>query len=275
MLRKCLIIAVFAIMACPFQALAFDDVGVESAIHQDQPFERGAVLQVKKPVKTTYKGNQVNSVSVQTPDHGLVLQDNAGGIIVIPGAPTYGANINQLDARELKLKIRELAAQLVTGLDKRYANHIALPTAFVAQDDFTRSSSFGRYISEQLYYELNQRGLRTKEYRLTDSMVMREDGEFLLTRNVQGTALNASTLYIVGTYYTDGTILLVNARMVNSGGDIIRTGQLILNVNPLTKRMLANSGRRIQEGTIELLDFNSEARLPETVTAFDQGMDIH
>ncbi len=275
MLHKCLYIVLFVIILCPARGFAFDDVEAETGFNQDMPFERGAVLQVKNPQKTTYKGQQVDSVTVRHPDQGLVLQDGKGGIIIIPGQPSFGINTNMLDARELKLKMRELADQLVAGLDKRMGTPVALPMAFVAQDDFSRSSSFGRYISEQLYYEFNQRGLRTREYRLAGNITVRQDGEFLLTRNVQGAPLDAGTIYVVGTYYTDGQVLLVNARLLRSNGDILRTGQLILNVTPLTKRMLANSGRRIQEGTLDIRDFATEARPPQTVTAFDQGMDIH
>jgi hypothetical protein len=216
----------------------------------------------------------MSSSTARRVDQGLILQDGRGGVVMIPGQANNGMNATMVDARELKLKIRELSDQLFVGMDKNLSNLIALPSAFVTQDDFSRSSSFGRYISEQLYYELNQRGLRTREYRLSGNITVRHDGEFILTRDARSAALNSNTIYVVGTYYTDGQVLLVNARLIRSNGDILRTGQLILQINPLTKRMLANSGRRFQEGSINILDFNTEARPPEIVTDFDRGFDI-
>lgn len=272
MLRKCLYIAVCCTLAVPVSVAGAE---TQADFRQSGSFERGTVLKVKEAPNAAYFGTEVKSSTVRQLDQGLVIEDGKGGIIILPGQESYGVNSQVLDARELKLKVRELASQLVSDLDKSLVKHIALPLAFVSQDDFTRTSSFGRYISEQLYYEFNQRGLRTKEYRLAENVSVREDGEFVLTRDINGIPLDSNTVYVVGTYYTDGQILLVNARLIRANGDILRTGQLILGVNQLTKRMLANSGRKMQVGNLKVQDFNTEARPPETVTAFDMGMDIH
>ena len=70
-------------------------------------------------------------------------------------------------------------------------------------------------------------------------------------------------------------MIFVNARLLKSDGRVLRPGQLIMPVTPLTGGMLANSGRRFSESSVEVLDFNMEARPPTEATAFDQGMDIH
>lgn len=282
MFRKYLYISLFAIIAMPGMAIAAEDKGKVPAYMQDEirvipknEFERGSVLYLREPRDLNYKGMDTTARPAQRQDHGIVLPDGKGGVIVIPGAEDTAQNPNVVDARELKLKMRELASQLVAGLPSSMSGHIALPTAFVHQDDFERSSSFGRFIAEQLFYEFNQRGLRTKEYRMAPMLTVREDGEFILSRNVEASPLAANTVYVVGTYYTDGHVMFLSARLIRSNGDILRTGQLVMQVNPLTKRMLANSGRKMQEGSLEVKDFKTEARQPEAVTAFDQGLDIH
>lgn len=282
MLRNCLYIFLLACVIAPAPAGAAEGRPGAPAYMQDDlrpaqngRFERGAVLYLEERREARYQGEDVPSRKAQRQDHGLVLPDGRGGLILLPGAETAPQNPNVVDARELKLKMRELAAQLVAGLGPALSGQLALPTSFVQQDDFERTSSFGRFIAEQLFYEFNQRGLRTREYRLAGSLSVREDGEFILSREVAASPLAANTLYVVGTYYTDGQVLFLNARLLRANGDILRTGQLILQVNPLTRRMLANSGRRMREGNLELKDFNSEARQPGAVTAFDQGLDIH
>jgi hypothetical protein len=238
-------------------------------------FEDSTVLQLKEPRKAGYRDGDINAAVARRQEQGLVVPDGRGGVILLPGQSARAVNANVLDARELKLKVRELAAQLVSNLESKLSGHIALPTAFVLQDDFSRSSSFGRYLAEQLYYEFNQRGLRTAEYRLGEAVSVREDGEFLLTRKVAGPSLNERTIYVLGTYYTDGQVVLINSRLIRADGEILRTGQLVFGVTPFIRRMLANSGRKTQEGSLKILDFNTEARVPQAVTAFDQGLDIH
>lgn len=282
MLRKCLYIFILTCIALPGQALAAakssdvpDYMQDEIRASQNSTFERGSVLYLGEPKAASNKGADITARSALRQEQGLYLPDGRGGVIIIPGAEAAQQHPNVVDARELKLKIRELADQLVTGLNPNLAKHIALPTAFVHQDDFDRSSSLGRFVAEQLFYEFNQRGLRTKEYRMAQSLTVRDDGEFILSRNVAASPLSADTIYVVGTYFTDGQVLFMNARLLRANGDILRTGQLIMQVNPLTRRMLANSGRKMPAGKLELKDFNTEARQPEAVTAFDQGLDIH
>lgn len=282
MIRKYLYFFLCTSLAAPSAALAErqkvdipDYMQNEIRLERKAEFERGSVLYLKKSQDALYKGKQVNSRTAQRQGHGLVLPDGEGGIIIVPGIEAPAQNPQLVDARELKLKMRELASQLVGGLNPSLSSYIALPTAFVQQDDFNRSSSLGRFAVEQLYYEFNQRGLRTKEYRMDKNLTVREDGEYILARTPGSSPLNSNTLYIVGTYYTAGEVLFINARLIRSNGDILRTGQLIFELSPLSKRMLANSGLKMPEASLEIKDFQTEARPPETVTAFEQGLDIH
>lgn len=274
--RKYLYIALCALLASPLPATAGESGLAEDAERRlEAAPDSHALIHVTPRRDSYYDGQRADTAVARRPDNGLVLPDGRGGMLLMPGQSAHGVNAALLDARELKLKARELAAQLVGGLDPSLSEHIALPTTFVSQDDFSNSSSLGRYFAEQLYYEFNQRGLRAVEYRLKESLAVREDGEFLLSRQTRDTPLNKSTLYVVGTYYSDGQTLLINARLLRSGGEILRSGQLIMAMTPFTKRLLADSGRKIPSGSLKVLDFDAEARPPQVITAFDRGMDIH
>lgn len=275
MLRRFLYIILCFVPALPLPVSAAErDEDGETALRVIRS-ENSTVLQLREPLKAGQGGADINAAVARRQEQSLVVPDNRGGVIILPGQSAHSANPSILDARELKLKVRELAAQLVSDLEGKLSGHIALPMTFVLQDDFSRSSSFGRYLAEQLYYEFNQRGLRTMEYRLGGRVTVREDGEFLMTREVAGPPLNDRTLYVLGTYYTDGQVVMVNSRLIRADGEILRTGQLIFGITPFIRRMLANSGRKTQEGSLKILDFNTEARPPQAVTAFDQGLDIH
>ena len=98
----------------------------------------------------------------------------------------------------------------------------------------------GQLISEQLIYEFNQRGFPIKEYRLDASIIQRKNGEFYLSReHLERVAVNnPGTVVLVGTYQEDQQAVFINARLVRpSDGKVLRTGNLVLNSNPLIKRL--------------------------------------
>jgi hypothetical protein len=238
-------------------------------------FDRVAALKVTEQRNILYKGQETPGKTALEQEHGLVFSDGQGAVVVIPGQKAPAVDPDYVDARELKLKMRELAAQLVVNLPQSLSSYVAMPTSFVAQDDFESSSSLGRFIADQMLYEFNQRGLATKEMRMNGRLVMREDGEFILSRQNKATALESGALYLAGTYYTEQSTIFINARLIRAGGQVLRTGQIIMPLNPLVKRMLSASGKKIIEQNIDILDFEQEARPAQTRTAFDQGLDIH
>lgn len=147
---------------------------------------------------------------------------------------------SQADAQELRLKVRELAAQLLeTRTNEGLVGLIALPTSFVNLNNFNQTSSLGRYMAEAMYYEFNQRGFLVREYRLDGSIRMREGaGEFALTRNLPPLAVNQTWgAVLVGTYLKENGSIFINARLVRPDGMVLRTAQLILNTNPMIARM--------------------------------------
>lgn len=226
--------------------------------------------------EATFNGKRVPLREVTRPDVGVAMPDGQGGILWMPIKP-QAAEPGYMDARELRLKMRELAEQLISGIhDQGLRGSVALPVSFVHQDDFDQSSSFGRFVSEQLFYEFNQRGFPVREYRLSAAIQTRNEGEFLLSRAVGPvSARDPNSVFVVGTYYADRQAVFVNARLVRGGnGQVVRTAQLVLAPNGLTRRMLAGSGKRMQAGSLGIRDFKSTTQ-PTNLTPIDKGEDIH
>ena len=234
--------------------------------------------------RATYRGKNVSTVRGDL-ETGLVVPDGDGGVVVIPGEKAKSRSRGYVDAREFKLKIRELAEQLIADIrDCSLQGTVALPTAFVNLDNFNESSTLGRLISEQLFYEFNQRGYPIREYRIQDSIQMRpRQGEFLLSRELNNLSIHSpGSVVIVGTYSGDRQAMFINARLVRpSDGRVLRTANLVLEGNPLTSRLMRNTGRKVESGEMRIRDYTDATKpvdgslAPGAVSPFDRGEDIH
>ncbi len=226
--------------------------------------------------RALYKGKDVSSIKATNIDSGIVLPDGSGGVVWVPGVSREPQNADYVDARELKLKIREMAEQLIAGCSRDGA--VALPVSFVNLDNLEQTSSFGRLVAEQLFYEFNQRGFPVREYRIPGNISVRDgEGEFYLSRAIGNIAATSpNSVVVAGTYSGDRHAVFVNARLIRPrDGRVLRTANLILQPNQLTKRLLAKgSVRKMEEGVMHIRDLR-EVDTPVEATPFDQGQDIH
>ncbi|MDR2745262.1 MAG: hypothetical protein LBB66_08760 [Desulfovibrio sp.] len=156
------------------------------------------------------------------------------------GQPDY------VDAVELKLKCRELADQMLATMpNDALQGFVAMPTAFADQSNSSQSSPLGRLIAESMFYEFNQRGFPTREYRLTGhiSVAGGRDDLALAANQIVPTKGQKWAALIVGTYYVEKRATFVNARLVRaSDGLVLRTGQLVLANTPVVTRMGKSDG---------------------------------
>lgn len=249
--------------------------------------DSGAVLQGGYGTRTTYQGDTSAPLEGRVQSTGVIADGN-GGIITTPGVPFGQQNPNHTDARELKLKVRELAEQLVADMrDCSLQGVVALPTDFVDLNNFERTSAFGRLVGEQLFHELNQRGYPVREYRMAGSVKVRKEGEFILSRALSNKSTGGSVV-IVGTYSATPDSVFVNARLVRPNGRVLRTANLVLENNPTLNRMLRASsgggarstlalGKSGEGSGMRIRDFDNAVRPapPQNLTPFDQGQDIH
>lgn len=242
-----------------------------------ESFSSSTAVKGKFGSRTIYNGKNVTSIEGDL-SGDIVMPDGDGGVVTVPGEKRKKPNAAYADARELKLKARELAEQLVMGLDEQcLKGTVALPVSFVNQDNFDQSSSFGRFMAEQLYYEFNQRGFPVREYRIPDNITLREkEGEFYLSRALGEIGVkDHNALVVAGTYYGDKQAVIVNARLIRpSDGRVLRTANLVLQANGLTRRMLANNGATLGTGAMRIRDYR-ETTSPSALSPIDQGQDIH
>ena len=235
------------------------------AAHASAPTPKGATLAdpggyVRSP---DYEGRVTTpegSFSVWEKDEkeiSILLPDMEGNYLLLPGGPKFAPDPRFVDAQELKLKVRELVDQMLdTWPNDALKNIVAVPTSFGSLDDFNQTSGFGRYLAEAMFYEFNQRGVSVREYRFPGTIETRpEGGEFALSRALSKIRVRQEwAAVVVGTYYRDKDALFVNARMVRaSDGMVLRTGQLVLPMNDMLKRMSAQpplraGGLRINPG---------------------------
>ena len=108
-------------------------------------FSSSSALSGEVGPRTMYNGEEVSSVKVNDLNSGMMFPDGNGGVIWMQGEKYQKQNAGYVDARELKLKVRELAEQLVAGMrDNSLQGTVALPVSFVNLDNLNESSSFGR-----------------------------------------------------------------------------------------------------------------------------------
>ncbi len=242
-----------------------------------EELDPGAPMKTSGPFQGNVKGKQVPVYPQNTQHAGVLVPDGRGGY-VWTGAhkPIEMPPTGEAAGRELKLKVRELADQLLSiESTTSLAGAIALPTTFVHQDDFQSSSSFGRYIAEQLFYEFNQRGMPVREYRVGAELVSRpRQGDFFLSRNAGNIVMNSRrAAVVVGTYYHDRYNVYVNARLINGvTGMVLRTANVVFPQNQVTRGMFANVN--LKPGYMRIMDYDTVTNATD-LTAIDLGEDVH
>jgi TolB-like protein len=117
-------------------------------------------------------------------------------------------------------------------------------SSFVDLKKLTRTSSFGRYLAEQLMTEFQQQGYRVIEIRKSTSISIQEKrGEYGLSRDIAeiNPDLAARTL-ITGTYTLAGDNILVNAKVLdNKSAALLSSATMVFPRTRLTDLLLADS----------------------------------
>jgi len=145
-------------------------------------------------------------------------------------------------------QIDELARQLVAHLPDRDPDFGPLREglavcSFVELKKLTRTSSLGRYLSEQLMTEFQQHGITVTEIRKTNDILVQERrGEYGLSRDpasIGASVTSGATL--TGTYTLTEHHVLVNARIIDARtGNLLSSGSTRIARNRLTDNLLAD-----------------------------------
>lgn len=199
----------------------------------------------------------------------LVTAFTLAGLIISTPLPALGAASTQADnyrpelpkalakpeieyhhqAAELSESIRAMATQLFENLlepdpELGYlADGIAV-TSFVDLKKLSRTSSFGRYLAEQLMTEFQQQGYTIIEVRKSNAILVQEKrGEYGLSRDLKeiSPAVAARTM-ITGTYTLAGDHILVNAKILdNKDSTLLSSATVLFPKTTLVNQLLADS----------------------------------
>ncbi len=97
--------------------------------------------------------------------------------------------------------------------------------SFVNVSDLTKSSAFGRIMSEQIGSRFAQKGYKVIEMKLRQNSIFVDQenkGEFLLSRNIKDISLtHKASVVVVGTYAKGHDKVYVSARMINPIDSVI------------------------------------------------------
>lgn len=139
-----------------------------------------------------------------------------------------------------------LADQLERNLDKKYFSAPVMVTSFLNLDDLTETSGFGRLLSEGLIHELQVRKWKVIDVRLVKDVVIRQDGEFSLSRDIKNIKDSYNVVGIVtGTYTITDSCVIVNAKVMDiDTGVITSSGQISIPLNGIESLLFSYSRPR-------------------------------
>jgi len=118
-------------------------------------------------------------------------------------------------------------------------------TTFVDVNDLTRTSAFGRALTDSLMAFLHRQGFEVMELRKTASLLIQpRTGEFYLSREmVHLAAQQEISAVVVGTYTEALNVVLVSARLISAvDGQVLSTSLLELSKTPNLVYLLGGQG---------------------------------
>ena len=158
------------------------------------------------------------------------------------------------EATEFKARVRELGRQLLTNAKESIAEeYVVTINSFVNLNNLYKTSSFGRYIAEELIGELQVAGVEVIDVRKAAGLMIDEKhGEYGLSRDMNELSYaHASQSMVVGTYtYAQGQVFL-NARLLqNSDGMVLSNASLVFDLDPVTRQMLSDESMPARRGRV-------------------------
>jgi len=164
--------------------------------------------------------------------------------------------------RRINLLARELIANAAEPLADEYV--VAVST-FVSLDNLYATSSFGRYLGEQMLSSLQQAGLEVVEVRKTPGLLISPDhGEYALSRSMDEISLiqNAQAV-VVGTYKVAGQEVFVNARLLrNDDNRVLASADMALPLDRVSAGLLANESapRSLRSSQVVIRQFPEQGK---------------
>ncbi len=159
-------------------------------------------------------------------------------IVILGFTITYAGRIRIIGSETplgmLNAKIIFLADQLENNLQGALKGMPTVVSTFVNVNNFNKSDTFGRILTEALIHELQVRGWNVKEIRLTRDIRVNRHGEFTLSRNSKRLRYRnvRAALIVTGTYFLAGNAVVVNARVISTyTGRVVSTAQAVIPIS--------------------------------------------
>ena len=162
-------------------------------------------------------------------------------------APTATPVLTVSEAAALRTEIQGLANELFRNLGDPENGGLeqgVLVCTFVELKKLTRTSSFGRYVAEQLMSEMQQHHYEVVEIRKSQAIMLQEKrGEFGLSRNPAEVSQSAAAgAMLTGTYTPSKDSIVINARIIdNRSAKLLSSATAILPRNQLAEELLADT----------------------------------
>jgi len=171
--------------------------------------------------------------------------------------PVKQVPINQVEVRErVPLKIINsrtptgnlnsliifLADQLERNVDMKYIQNPVVITSFPNLDKMKETSNLGRLISESLMHELQIRRWSVIDVRLVKDIIINEEGEFSISRDIRKLRDSYKISGVVtGTYSFTNDSIIINARAIDIDTGIVKSsGQVAVPIDGIESLLFSS-----------------------------------
>lgn len=167
---------------------------------------------------------------------------------------------------QLKMRVRELAGQLLVGSKEPVAGELRVAVAsFVNLDQMYETSTLGRYLGEQMLHELQRAQVDAVDVRMMPTMqISKGHGEYALSRDMaELNYTHYADAVVAGTYSVADDQIFVNARLLENGtGLLLSSSSIVFEVDGVSAAMLRDAGQPIQTQAFDVpvKDFNGLKR---------------
>ncbi len=163
-------------------------------------------------------------------------------------------------ATELKLKVGELARQLLDHAAEPVEESRVIVSTFVNLHQLYKTSGLGRVVAEQMISELQKAGVEVVDVRMTPAVQIRRGyGEYSLSRDMTQLAyVHDAQAIVAGTYTVSDGQVVVHGRLLQQGdGLVLSSGSIAFPVNDYLLGLLQDESMPPREGTyVELRGFS-------------------
>jgi TolB-like protein len=133
-----------------------------------------------------------------------------------------------------------IADQLERNVDRKILGNTFIVSTFSNLNKLSESSPLGRLVGENIIHEMQVRKWNVFDVRLTRDVVVNDDGEFTLSRDIKKIRESFKIGGIItGTYLVAESSIIINARAIDlDTGVIISTGQVHIPINDFTEALI-------------------------------------